>query len=144
MQLGQGLKGPGGSGLTAQGRAGQTIRVADAASGLELPAGRTLQVDWTAGARRWLDGRWRGAVKTETLRSPLGASSRGPQSIRFPPVGIGSHEYTIVACVHYSQHARTRRRWQQLVRLSVAAVSSGQLQQTNTPVDTSALEIPVR
>ena len=32
----------------------------------------------------------------------------------------------------------------QLVRMSVAAVSSGRLQRTTNPVDTSALGIPVR
>lgn len=62
------------------GSAGQSIRVADAASGLELPERGAAQVGGAADTRpaRHLDRRWRGAVQTETLGLPLGAGSGGP------------------------------------------------------------------
>ena len=109
------------------GRAGQAVRVADAAAGLELPACSPLQVDGAPGTLPaiGLNGRRRGAVQTETARSTVGASSGGSDAVGLAAFGCGSHRYTIVTRRRRGQGAlRVAYSVTQLTGLSFAEATS--------------------
>ena len=100
LRAGRSGQGAHGSRLRAQGRAhgrgtgqgaqggprGSGGRGCGRRRGPRAASGRHAAGGLAPGTRpaRDLDGRWRGAVQAKTLRPALGASSRGPQSIRFP------------------------------------------------------------